>query len=188
MKRIKTYFLPTLGLAVMVGSFVLSSPSVSYAQNLVRDADNPARQPFQARKVVSDVIPNTLHIFKLADIPQGKRLVIEQVSFKAEVSADGLNRVSTASLRTQVFDLTGDHELIMSKLQNRPIQPDGYFARDFFVANQQMRVYADPGTILPRPGAPLRVPGYPRRSTSNTNALSSVEFLRRGARPDLSRR
>ena len=56
---------------------------VSYSQTDVRDIDNAARQPFQAElRRLTVRTTGALQSFQVAEVPFGKRLIIEHVSFR----------------------------------------------------------------------------------------------------------
>lgn len=135
-----------LGLTAVVGTMLLSTLNASHAQTLVRDLDNPARQPFQA-ELQRLRIPSSGggESFRVADVPPGKRLVIEHVSFRVaslEASTPGsppLRFGTFASLITKANGVPGSHELIANRI-------DLSGGRSVVAASQQIRAYADPGS------------------------------------------
>ena len=108
----------------------------------VRDADNPARQPFQAHgsntfvdggRVISAVTITT--------VPAGKRLIIEHVSVFGVMLA-GQKMIETAITTRLQNSNSGQplpHDLTINAQGS-----NGF--RDYFVASQDMRWYADAGT------------------------------------------
>ena len=131
---------------------VVNTPSVS-------DADNPARQPFQA--VVTGVLSasgDTGNV-PITTVPAGKRLIIEHVSvfcfaqtgqriFLASIGVALQNAYNGANL---------NHYLTLSP------QGSNGFDLDFYTASEQVRLYADPGTqvFVDAAGNPPSASGLP---------------------------
>ena len=111
---------------------------------VVRDVDNPARQPFQ--KTICIAFGSfTLQCTGLGlglgfQVPATQRLVIEQVSGNCEQGAG--SPVGTVPLRTQVGSDFVDH---IFPLQPTPIfaAPTAVYSSSF---NQVTRIYADPNS------------------------------------------
>ena len=103
---------------------------------LVRDVDNPARQPFQA--IVSATLNPSVAAFvqNVAIVPVGKRLVIEFVSAIADVPAD--QKVVISVFNQDKFASRGvSHSF--------PVTPQGTFSGiDRLVASESARMYAEP--------------------------------------------
>ncbi len=138
-------------IAAMVQSALLTllalTASVSYSQTDVRDIDNAARQPFQAelRRLRVNTV-GELQSFQVAEVPFGKRLVIEHVSFRVR-SLDATSGGSpqprfetSAALVTKVNGVPAEHELIVNRAD--------VGSASFNVVSQQLRVYADPGSLV----------------------------------------
>jgi len=105
---------------------------------VVRDVDNPARQPFQASvSPVAVTAGNTAFVF-MTQVPVGKRLVIEQVTSQGSV-------LSGAAVQMQIVtDLGGgetSHALVFTRQGT-----DG--VSDYFAASQVTRLYADPNSPI----------------------------------------
>jgi hypothetical protein len=136
----------TLRSFAAVSALVLVQPGVGQAQTQVRDLDNPARQPFQAelRQVPIPAFGES-ESFRIADVPAGKRLVIEHVSFRvanfrASIPGEPVRQFGTfASLITKANGVGASHELITQRI-------DLTGGQSFSVASQPIRAYADPGT------------------------------------------
>lgn len=122
------------------------SESATNRQPKACDLDNPAKQPFQA-DLQRLRIPSSGggESFQVANVPPGKRLVIEHVSFRVaslEASTPGSPPPrfgAFASLVTKVNGVPGSHELIVNQI-------DLSGGRIVPVASQPIRAYADPGS------------------------------------------
>lgn len=131
----------------MLLMLLVSNAGVSYSQTDVRSLDNAARQPFQA-EVRRLRVPTSgeLEGFRVADVPVGKRLVIEHVSFRirsleATVGGSPQPRFETsASLVTKANGVAVEHELIVNRAD--------IGGASFNVVSQPIRVYADPGSAV----------------------------------------
>jgi len=100
----------------------------------VREVADPAKQPFQAMEIAQ--ITDLNHLFQLATVPAGKRLVIEYASAGSNVTA-GTKMV--AVITTTAGGNTVSHSLVMVD--------QGLLQGSLnIVAAQPMRLYADPGT------------------------------------------
>ena len=131
--NIRYYIGTRLGLAV-ISSVLLSSTALTYAQTPVRDLDNPARQPF--RKVFDNLEIHTSPKSAgatVVHVPEGKRLVIEQIAFRTDVPLNRKLQGIHVSLRTEPPGLPSASYAV-------PVQQQ----LNEFIANQQMRIYADP--------------------------------------------
>jgi hypothetical protein len=107
----------------------------------VRDVDNPAKQPFQAEVVggFADGASTTGDII-IATVPAGKRLVIEYVSASGAMLHDQkVVRGEVAETLTLAPARWG--------IQYTPQGSNADRTRDYFVATQPVRIYADPGSI-----------------------------------------
>ena len=98
---------------------------------LVRDVDNPARQPFQITLI--GLAPSNQFT-----VPSGKRLVIEYVS--GRIPAGLGQQLETVRLLTAVNDATSLHFFT-------PIFTGGVI-ESIFTVSQQTRIYADPETLV----------------------------------------
>lgn len=123
------------------------SASAGYSQTDVRDIDNAARQPFQAElRRLTVRTSGAIQSFQVAEVPFGKRLVIEHVSFRVrslEASAEGSAQPrfnTSAALVTKVNGVPAEHELIVNRAD--------VGVASFNVASQPLRVYADPGSLV----------------------------------------
>jgi hypothetical protein len=117
--------------------WLLLSVTQSSAQTPIRDLDNPARQPFrmsfdrlERRAGVAVAEPVVVRV------PEGKRLVIEQMTFRAPAPANAEITGILAGIQT----LLGNDGATTWVLVQRQLNQ--------FIANQQMRVYADPGSSV----------------------------------------
>ncbi|HEX6625397.1 MAG TPA: hypothetical protein VF064_16910 [Pyrinomonadaceae bacterium] len=102
----------------------------------VRDADNPARQPFQSELYLGGAA-SSLNFLEIAQVPAGKRLVIENVAVSG-VTPTG-QRVF-AGLITTMGNFIARHPLLVHA---QGINENGEAE---FVISQQARIYADPGS------------------------------------------
>lgn len=121
--------------------------SVSHSQTDARDIDNAARQPFQAElRRLRVRTSGELQSFQVADVPFGKRLVIEHVSFRVrslEATAAGSAQPrfeTSAALVTKANGVSAEHELIVNRAD--------IGIASFNVVSQSIRVYADPGSLV----------------------------------------
>lgn len=101
----------------------------------VRDADNPARQPFQSES--SESFPaggDTINVF--FSVPAGKRLVVEQVTASIGVlpGQHALMNVMTTANGNQVVHFM------------KPTEQGEWVGFQVFVVSQPVRFYADAGT------------------------------------------
>jgi hypothetical protein len=125
---------------------VVNTPNVNVANTtaspvLVRDVDNPARQPFQAEVVggFADGASTTGDI-TIATVPAGKLLIIEHVGvFGAMLTGQSIARV------TYIHVVDGRHYKIYPLVLRQAHSADG--TRDYFVVSEALRVYANPGAI-----------------------------------------
>ena len=103
---------------------------------VVRDVDNPARQPFQVSVSPVAVTPGISAFVFMTQVPAGKRLIIEQVTSQGSVS-------SGAAVQMQIVtDLGGDetsHAVVFTRQGT-----DG--VSDYFAASELTRLYADPNS------------------------------------------
>src|SRR5437763_5246905 len=91
MKRFRNFMLAATGLAVFALVLALTNTIPAGAGNtkgaapaLMRDIDNPARQPFQTMAHTTLTPAMAAILDKVATVPAGKRLVIEFVSAAAD--------------------------------------------------------------------------------------------------------
>jgi hypothetical protein len=124
---------------------ITGMPNVTVANTItnpvpVRDTDNPAIQPFQT-EIALDLTSFTSKVGTFT-VPAGKRLVIEFVSIFAQVNQGQkeLVNIETTAGNT-VASYTVVPNFYGTEVSSNP-------AFDVFVGNQQMRVYADPGSTV----------------------------------------
>lgn len=110
---------------------VVNTPSV-------RDTDNPARQPVQAQAAcqANNVIGCLPIIYT---VPAGKRLVIEFASMNANLPA---GQTAQLAIQTSAGGETVNHHFPLTP-PAVPFQGQGAAA-----AGQQVRLYADAGTVV----------------------------------------
>ena len=112
------------------------TPNVNVANTpIVQDRDNPARQPFTYAPVAQFWTGNAPNISFQFTVPGGKRLVIEQVSVSANLTASTTQKLSA---EVQIFGSTLTFY--------RFVGTDA--GQTDFVASSQMRCYADAGTSV----------------------------------------
>ena len=112
------------------------TPNVNVANTpIVQDRDNPARQPFTYSPLGQFWIGNAPNISFQFTVPGGKRLVIEQVSVSANLTASTTQKLSA---EVQIFGSTLTFY--------RFVGTDA--GQNDFVASSQMRCYADAGTSV----------------------------------------
>jgi len=140
MKKITGIVRAASGLTVMACCVLFFSLRVSFAQT--PGQNNDARQPFQIG--YSSVIIRNTEPFRLAQVPQGKRLVIEHISFRFVVAHGTSNDIPlvVANVETAAAGNRADHELMTVRAGH--IVP----GRDLFVVSEPLRLYADPGTTV----------------------------------------
>ena len=103
---------------------------------LVRDLDNPARQPVQTKATcASDFVGCTVD---LSSVPAGKRLVIEFVSMVGKLS------IAAPNARLTVTTMVGSQQVNFACNGGTVLQTYG----PEVVVSQSVRLYADPGTIV----------------------------------------
>ena len=115
---------------------ITGTPNVNVANTpIVQDRDNPARQPFTYN--AGDAwIGNAPNISFYFTVPGGKRLVIEQVSVSAHLTASTTQKLSA---EVQIFN--GSPFTFYRFVGTDAGQND-------FVASSQVRCYADAGTSV----------------------------------------
>jgi hypothetical protein len=112
---------------------------------LVRDADNPARNPFTFNTYAAWDGANQVVTVSFT-VPAGKRLVIEQASFDASILSPGEGKkVSVGVAAFQTGGTYTSYSVIGTDVGGTS-GPGG--ARDTFVGSSQMRSYADGGTSV----------------------------------------
>jgi hypothetical protein len=109
---------------------VVNTPTVS-------DADNPARQSFQA-SVIGHFTTDTEIYVPITTVPAGKRLIIEHVSMVGFVQTG--ERIYTAAIAVA----NNNSNPVGYFLTISPQGTDGTY--DFYNASEQVRLYADAGT------------------------------------------
>jgi len=119
---------------------VVNTPNVNVVNTpTVKDADNPATQPFQAS--VQGSFNNNggrdTGYVGITTVPAGKRLVIEHASVFGQV-------LTGHSLIQTLIKVTLGGQEALHYLTISAQGSDGFF--DNFVASEQVRFYADPGT------------------------------------------
>ncbi len=105
---------------------------------LVRDVDNPARQPFETNQSCS--AGGALGCQLSFTVPAGKRLVIEYASMHASIP---VGEVAELSIVTSVAGTFVEHVLPLTP-PSVPFAAGGLVAR----VGQVVRLYADPGTVV----------------------------------------
>jgi hypothetical protein len=106
---------------------------------LVRDADNPASHPFQAQGNAELADGVNSELFELAQVPAGKRLVIEYVSATSVVPAG--QRIVDFLVIVRQGNVGMGHAV--------PIQFQGSAGvTDWLAAGEPTRLYADAGTTV----------------------------------------
>ncbi|HEV8367924.1 MAG TPA: hypothetical protein VGQ39_08235 [Pyrinomonadaceae bacterium] len=107
----------------------------------VRNVDNPARQPFQAdAPSIGEFQPGQGIAFaNITTVPQGKRFVIEQVSIMGGMLPG--QKMLTAGIEVLSANQNNTYYLTIT-----PQGTNSGGFRDIYVASQQVRLYADPGT------------------------------------------
>jgi len=127
---------------------VVNTPNVNVVNTTaspvpVRDVDNPAKQPFQAEVVggFADGASSTGDI-TIATVPAGKRLVIEHVSaFGTMLPTQKVINGGSDVIWADPFSTL----IVQYHWDSQGSNADG--SRDYFVASQLVRFYANPGPI-----------------------------------------
>jgi hypothetical protein len=129
--------LPVTGTLSFAGGSAVTVNNPATSPVLVRDVDNPARQPVQAEGSCNGTLGGCLKT--IYTVPAGKRLVIEYASMRANIP---VGEVAELLIDTVVGD-----KVVRNGLP--PTAPSVAFL-GFSAANmgQQVRLYADPGTIV----------------------------------------
>jgi hypothetical protein len=121
---------------------VVNTPNINVVNTpTVRDADNPTRQPFQTG--------TGLHMdqgvgetgFDFTTVPAGKRLIIDYVS------VFGIMPTGEKLVSAEILLIQPDHVSYLQSFFRISAQGADYFG-DYFVASDQVRLYADPGTTV----------------------------------------
>jgi hypothetical protein len=124
---------------------VVNTPTVNVLNTpTVKDVDSPARQPFQTGAGLHMDQGMGETTFNLTAVPAGKRLVIDYVSVFGVVPT-GQKMVTAAILLIQP-----DLSFLQSYFRISSQGPCGISSGfgDCFVASDQVRLYADPGTTV----------------------------------------
>jgi len=127
-------------------SQVILTNGLGTAPLLVRDADHPARRIFQHSGPAGN---------DSFTVPDGKVLVIEWVSF----DTPNTNNLGGAQVLYQIRNVAGGQSGLFSYKSDAPSSAASSLD---FVANQQVRIYCDPGSTV---SVTSRVP------FSNNNAV-----------------
>ena len=130
--------IPLAGVAVITLVIAVLGPPTVHAvvATLVKDVDNPARQPFaqECSTAVFDTFGRGFCI--TGNVPAGKRFVIETVSGQL-VLTPGLKPISI-NLEVCAAD-KGTANYLPAALQGSSTVVSG----DYFAVNQRVRLYAD---------------------------------------------
>jgi len=103
---------------------------------MVRDVDRPTHEPFQMRVPVS-LPENSAVGYTNTEVPEGKRLVIENVSALVSVPiGQGVTRIGVS---TEVIGYGLVEHFFPSQFQTTRVDGEG----DIFIAAQPTRLYAD---------------------------------------------
>jgi hypothetical protein len=145
MTGLRAYAVFAVGLVILIGCLELLTPSVAEAPPaaqvtvvnpgtspvLVRDVDNPARQPFQEMKE-SDCLNTSACGVQFADPPAGKLLVVETVSAQLNVpTGDGV------VLGFVVHQPSGSINLYLAPVKT----VSDFSGTDIYQVTQQVRAY-----------------------------------------------
>ncbi len=139
MRKLRNFLLAAAGLAIVALAMSSAGAGPAVAQlveaTLVRAADNPARQPFQAQ-TAGRIFGTGFFSSVIAGVPAGKRLAIEYVS------------ASMADLGFSEFILEVDAVQNGASVRHLvPIAQQTQAGRLVnHIAGQPVRIYADPGT------------------------------------------
>lgn len=111
----KTNSSPAISVRIIPILLLLSCPFLVHGQTPTRDVDNPARQPF--RIVIPRAVRTVgtaIEIAPIFQVPQGKRLVIEQITFRALAPVSGIVSGVHAAIETTLAGTTSRHWLPLS--------------------------------------------------------------------------
>lgn len=150
----KNYLLPASGFAILGIALLLVSPPVSHAVPSDKDVRvinttlepvpvvniNDAGQPFQTSASATQLNSNVSSV-NITTVPAGKRLVIEFISFTAQVPPGQNAEIM------QISTISGpvggvSHQLLIHE------QPQAVIGDSIFRAVQHLRLYANPGTTV----------------------------------------
>jgi hypothetical protein len=119
------------------GAWNIGINSSASSPLLVRDVDNPARQAFQKSISVTFQDGQSSVDQPITVVPSGKRLVIEQLTFRGDVAS---GRKMRATIRTIVNSNTAFHQLVLAE--------ELFETHANFVTDHTMRIYADALTAV----------------------------------------
>ena len=106
---------------------------------LIRDADNPARQPFITTcQGLTPMSANNLGTCSFTTVPAGKRFVVETATGGCQAPSGS----KLFQLAAGVFNSTSGREAVISVL---PVITGPFNGTDNFVMNSSQRFYVDPG-------------------------------------------
>ncbi len=144
-RTIRSRVAAALGLAVVAATMLLSTPGASRAQTEVRDLDNPALQPFQA-ELANQLLASfgDANTFQVANVPLGKRLVIEHVSFRLAGGEAPSGGESPFAQAVAVLETTANGVRARHSLRVDRLEMFGFRTRELNIASQPIRAYADP--------------------------------------------
>jgi len=142
---------------------------MSQAQTQVRDLDNPARRPFQVevQRQLRIPIAEGRESIQVADVPAGRRLVIEHISFRVsslEAVTPGSHQTRFqifAALLTKADTVAANHELLVTRTD--------FGIASSNTASQPIRAYADGGTPVF-----IRIGGQPEGNGSTAVSITNL--------------
>jgi hypothetical protein len=147
MKSLKQNFIVAVGfvsliagLAVMLPSLAKSGESFARMEDpvtLVRDVDNPTKQPFQTEVKVTVAVGLTANTGSI-EVPLGKLMVIEHVSIQG-----------TAPAGQSIFPSITSHVVPDLTLRKHifPAKNQVFGASNYFLVSESLRLYADGPSI-----------------------------------------
>jgi hypothetical protein len=142
-KNWKTYLVlaaAVLATGTILGGILAEPVWAQVRAALIKDVDNPARQPFAATTGLSNITVG-FALETILTVPAGKRAVVEHVSC-LNFLPTGDNFVRFELIYTSGGALTR-HELV-----NTPHGPSFVGGIDLWAVSQPIRAYADPSTTL----------------------------------------
>jgi hypothetical protein len=147
MKSVKQNFIVAIGfvsliagLAMMLSGFARSSESFARMEDpitLVRDVDNPTKQPFQTEVKVTVASGLSAAVGSI-DVPSGKLMVIEHVSIQG-----------TAPAGQSIFPSISSHVVPDLTLRKQIFPPKSqvFGTSNYFLVSESLRLYADAPSI-----------------------------------------
>jgi hypothetical protein len=136
-----TICLAVLGVTTAFAQTASAQGGKSSGPTLIKDTENPARSAVQGQCTMQWTIAGNTSC-QLAEVPAGKRLVIEHISGICRVQ--GTDRIRNAEIQTTLAGGNSASVWNYLVLTSQSSTPDGNYS----TVSQPMRAYADPGSTV----------------------------------------